>query len=116
MEFGEKLRLLRKQHNITQEQLAMILGVERSSVGKYEGKSKVIPSDDIKRRIADYFGVSMDYLLDHHSENEASTIPTLSADEQRLLAAYRSADDRAREDALNTLLSHPRGTKKKSPA
>lgn len=63
MEFGDKLRALRKQRGITQEQLAEILGVERSSVGKYEGKSKVIPSDDIKTRIAEYFGVSMDYLL-----------------------------------------------------
>ena len=61
--FGERLKLLRKSRGITQEQLAEIIGVERSSIGKYEGKSKTIPSDDVKAKIADYFNVSTDYLL-----------------------------------------------------
>lgn len=61
--FGERLKLLRKEKGLTQEQLASILQVERSSVGKYEGKTKIIPSDDVKKRIAEYFDVSVDYLL-----------------------------------------------------
>lgn len=61
--FAERLKQLRKEHGLTQIQLAAIINVERSSVGKYEGKSKVIPSDDVKRRIAEYFDVSVDYLL-----------------------------------------------------
>lgn len=60
-----KLKELRKANKITQEQLAEIIGVERSSVGKYESPTKpVIPSPDIITRIADYFNVSVDYLLD----------------------------------------------------
>lgn len=67
--FADKLRALRKQKGVTQEQLAEAIGVERSSIGKYEGKGKdgkpIMPSDDVKLRIAEYFGVSIDYLLDY---------------------------------------------------
>ena len=42
-----------KPPKITQEQLAQIIGVERSSIGKYESPTKpVIPSSDIILRIA----------------------------------------------------------------
>lgn len=61
--FGQRLKELRKKKHITQEQLAAIIGVERSSVGKYEGKSNIIPSTDVLNSLADYFGVSIDYLL-----------------------------------------------------
>jgi len=59
----ERLKALRTQRNVTQEQLADIIGVERSSIGKYEGKQGIIPSVDVLHAIADYFNVSTDYLL-----------------------------------------------------
>ena len=77
--FGERLKKLRKSANITQEQLASAIGVERSSVGKYEGKSKVVPSDDIKTKIADYFNVSVDYLLGRTDDPGAFKAPTAPA-------------------------------------
>lgn len=61
--FAERLKTLRKERGLTQEQLAEKIRVERSSVGKYEGKGKTIPSDDVKQRIAEFFDVSVDYLL-----------------------------------------------------
>ena len=61
--FSERLKALRKQKGITQEALAREIKVERSSIGKYEGRSATIPSDDVKKRIAEYFDVSVDYLL-----------------------------------------------------
>ena len=57
------LKELRAQHSITQEQLAAAIGVERSSIGKYEGNQNVIPSVDVLKAIADYFNVTTDYLL-----------------------------------------------------
>ena len=62
--FSDRLKELRKKHGLTQEQLASIIGVERSSIGKYEGKSRIIPSNDVLNALADYFNVSLDYLLD----------------------------------------------------
>ena len=81
---SERLKQLRKEKGVTQEQLASILGVERSSIGKYEGKSRIMPSDDIKRRMAEYFGVSIDYLLGYTDVRSISQIenqPTVKDDE-----------------------------------
>lgn len=62
MEFSEILKNLRKKNKLTQEQLAKIIGVERSSIGKYES-TNTIPSNDTLLRIAEYFEVTTDYLL-----------------------------------------------------
>ena len=70
--FADRLKRLRKEHGYTQESLAAVIGVERSSVGKYEGKSGVIPSNDVLARIADLFGVSIDYLLEREHRNQIS--------------------------------------------
>lgn len=60
--FSEKLKQLRKKNKITQEQLAKMLGLERSSIAKYESKS-IIPSIETLTRITKIFNVSMDYLM-----------------------------------------------------
>lgn len=61
--FGERLRRLRKEHDITQGQLAEVIGVVPSAVGKYERISQSYPSVEALIKIADYFNVSTDYLL-----------------------------------------------------
>ena len=71
--FADRLKRLRKEHGYTQESLAAVIGVERSSVGKYEGKSGVIPSNDVLARIADLFGVSIDYLLERDDRKQILT-------------------------------------------
>ena len=67
MSFSKKLKELRKRHKITQENLANIIGVERSSIGKYES-STTIPSNETLIKIANYFNVSTDYLLGNKEE------------------------------------------------
>jgi transcriptional regulator with XRE-family HTH domain len=59
---GERLKALRKRKKITQEELADILGVRKSSVSLYE-TNKADPSDPIKIIIAKYFKISLDYLI-----------------------------------------------------
>jgi transcriptional regulator with XRE-family HTH domain len=66
------LRELRKRNKLTQEQLAEAIGVERSSIGKYEGNQDVLPSVDVLITIADYFHVSTDYLLGRDSTYEST--------------------------------------------
>lgn len=61
--FGERLKKLRKDHDITQGQLAEVIGVVPSAVGKYERLPKSYPSVEALIKIADYFNVSLDYLL-----------------------------------------------------
>lgn len=61
--FGERLKRLRKERDITQEQLAKVIGVVPSAVGKYERIPQSYPSVGVLIKIADYFNVSTDYLL-----------------------------------------------------
>ena len=59
---GERLYELRKDANLTQDQLADILKINKHSVSSYE-RDKSEPPDAIKVCIAKYFNVSVDYLL-----------------------------------------------------
>ena len=62
-EFGSRLRSLRRDADITQGQLAKVLNIDASAVGKYERSPDAYPSIPILIKIADYFHVSIDYLL-----------------------------------------------------
>ena len=59
---GERLYDLRKEAGLTQDDLADILSVNKHSISSYERNINE-PPDVIKIQIADYFGVSVDYLL-----------------------------------------------------
>lgn len=59
---GERLLNLRKDEGLTQDQLGEIIHVNKHSISSYE-RDKSEPPDEIKLRIAKYFGVSVDYLL-----------------------------------------------------
>ena len=99
--FSQRLKELRKKKHITQEQLAAIIGVERSSIGKYESKAHTIPSDDVKYKIAEYFGVTVDYLMGY-SDDPCPQIGELSLadDEKELITIYRSLNDVGRNMVL----------------
>ena len=57
-----KLKELRKKQNITQQVIADYLGVKRDTVSKWELGKNSIPEKRLIS-IADYFGVSTDYIL-----------------------------------------------------
>lgn len=62
MSFAEKLKALRSEKKVTQKQLAELLGVGRPTIAGYETKGKQ-PDFDKVIEIAEYFNVSIDYLL-----------------------------------------------------
>ncbi len=62
MEFNEKLKELRKQHNMTQEQLAEKLYVSRTAISKWES-GKGYPNIESLKSISKVFSVSIDELL-----------------------------------------------------
>jgi transcriptional regulator with XRE-family HTH domain len=59
---GEKIKELREAHGLTQEELATALGLSRPTITKYERGDRV-PDLIIATRMAEYFGVSLDYLV-----------------------------------------------------
>ncbi|MBR3161134.1 MAG: helix-turn-helix transcriptional regulator [Bacilli bacterium] len=63
MEFGNKVQMLRKNHNISQETLASILNINRNHLSRIEtGKSE--PTLSIIRDVANYFRVDVASLMD----------------------------------------------------
>jgi len=60
--FSERLKELRKTKNITQKQLAESIGASERGIQNYEIKTRK-PTFDIIISLADYFNVSIDYLV-----------------------------------------------------
>lgn len=60
--FSEQLKVIRKSRGITQKQLAQAIGASERGIQSYEiGERK--PAFDQLIALADYFGVSIDYLV-----------------------------------------------------
>lgn len=62
MTFGDKLSKLRRENNVTQEQLADYLGVSRQSISKWES-DLAYPETDKIIKTSELFNCSLDYLL-----------------------------------------------------
>ncbi|PET77570.1 transcriptional regulator [Bacillus sp. AFS001701] len=71
MTFGRRLARLRNSRSLTQTQLADILNAGKSTIAMYE-KDKRQPSLEVLMSIADYFDVTVDYLLKGDQILEAS--------------------------------------------
>lgn len=63
MNFGVKLKALRKGLNLTQQQLAERIGVAKSVISYYESGDR-FPSYDVLIQLTHVFHTTTDYLLD----------------------------------------------------
>ena len=62
MDFSERLKTLRAQRGLTQEQLAHSLDIPDTSVRRWESSGRP-PKRERLEKLADFFGVSVDFLL-----------------------------------------------------
>lgn len=60
---GDRIAYLRKTKGLSQTDLAKAINASREAIGKYE-RNEAIPSVETAKKIADIFGVTLDYLLD----------------------------------------------------
>lgn len=74
-ELGERLRILRESVKLSQVKMADLLGVKQSSINRYE-QGQSAPSLETLVKYADYFDVSMDYLLPGRISPKASCTNT----------------------------------------
>ena len=65
----ERLRILRKNHNLTQSELANILSCSQRVYSNYERGDLDIPTD-ILIKLADYYKVSIDFILDRTNNSK----------------------------------------------
>jgi len=80
MTFGKRLKALRLEKEITQKQLGVLTGVAESTVSLYES-DKRMPDNNMIKAFADYFDVTIDYLLGRSDirrpfESAAASSPT----------------------------------------
>lgn len=106
--FSNTLRALRKDHKVTQEELAKAVGVSKSSINMYE-RGEREPGIETLNKIAKYFHISMNILLGNKEAYEeierysqtmddgcrriALKYGLFSADECKLLPAIRLKDE-----------------------
>lgn len=122
MRFGKLIQTYIKYNRMTYRQfgdlcrlspgyLSMLINDKNPRTGK-----PPIPSLTAYMNVARAMGMTLDELFStiddapvslNASDDQQGTMPQLTAEETDLIYAYRAADNRAKEDAMNTLLSHP---------
>lgn len=80
--FSQKLKFLRKSKNLTQSDMANMLGITRQGYGKYESSDSQ-PDLDTLEKLASYFDVSTDYLL---GRTDSPTSSHIDKDEEEFQA------------------------------
>ena len=63
----KRIRDLREDKDLTQPQVAKILGMSQTGYSKYETGENDLPSS-ILIKLADFYNVSVDYILDRTSD------------------------------------------------
>lgn len=95
----KNLKKLREETGTTQKQLAEAINVSQQSINKYENHN-IEPDIETLMQIADYFDVSVDYLIGH---NETRTMSikndmfSVSYNEAQLIGEFRRLSNKKKE-------------------
>jgi transcriptional regulator with XRE-family HTH domain len=81
--FGDRLRSLRIEKELNQEEFGKIFNMPKSRISQYE-TNKRQADDETKKTFADYFKVSLDYLMGRTNIREPESL-TLDEELQQLL-------------------------------
>lgn len=81
--FGQRLKELRKSKRLTQQQLADIFFLNKSSISRYENDSQ-LPENEQLQKLADYFNVSIDYLLGRDENPNPTSSPEMLTKKEKL--------------------------------
>jgi transcriptional regulator with XRE-family HTH domain len=102
MKFGDILRTLLEERELSQKQLAVELKVLAPSLGRYIRNERE-PDFETLKHIAGYFNVSTDFLLDYRTNQ------TVSRNEDNLLRIFRALSEDQQEvfvEQAKAVLAH----------
>lgn len=97
-----KIRELRTKKNLTMKQLGDIVGVAESTISLYE-RGKRQPDFETLKHLADFFEVSIDYLLGAEGEKIKPAVPELPSDEQEFLKRFKRLNESDKEAILDQM-------------
>ena len=72
---NNRIRQLRKEQKLTQKELAKVTGIDQALLSKYETGERV-PNTDKLIVLADYYDVSIDYILSRTDNRNINRIET----------------------------------------
>lgn len=93
MNLGQRIQELRKKANLSQGDLASKIEISYPQMSRYEIKN-VQPPADVLKRLADVFGVSIDYLVNGTLEQKAER----SLDDNELLQQFKEVEQMNDDD------------------
>lgn len=102
MKLGTNIKSMRKERELSQEQLAEVMGVSTASISKWE-TGQTAPELTMLMGLADYFEVSVDTLMGH--EVSGNRVETLLAEMDR--AEEENDFSQAKEIAEKLLRNYP---------
>ena len=90
--FGDKLKELREKRGLTQIQLAEILNISKSAIANYESGLREPKDNLLWKKIASYFNVTVDYLMDIPDTPTLLAADTGSLDGKPIIIASDTID------------------------
>lgn len=111
--FAERLKQLRVNQNMTQEQMSVVFNVVQQAVQKWESGVNMPKKNKIVE-IASYFKVSTDWLLGYSDKD--MPLASLGSDERRLLNGFWSLNDIGQKrlfETMDDLIAIPKYTEKR---
>ncbi|MBR3743469.1 MAG: helix-turn-helix transcriptional regulator [Clostridia bacterium] len=98
----QRLVEARNKHGYSQKYVALTVGVAPSIVSRWESGGK-FPSRENLVKLAELYGVSVDYLLGISDDETPVTNENLSPDELRLIQDYRRLNQQGKEYIRQTM-------------
>ena len=95
------LKILRESKGYTQQQLSEMIGVSQQTLQKYETQ-KHEPDIESLKKLADIFGVTVDYLVGHTSKGEDPNY-AISESEFLIIENFRKLDKDTRDGIENII-------------
>jgi len=93
MGFYQRLRDLKEDCDLTQKQVADIIGVSINHYGKYERGETDIPFEKAII-LANYYNVSLDYLSGRTNHKQGKSNPNLTPDQIKISDIYAMLSDK----------------------
>ena len=88
----KNLKKLRNFHGISKQQLANVVWFCKQSINKFENLY-VKPDISSKKKIADYFSTTVDYLVGRTESMDGAESIVLTHDEHLVISGYRFLND-----------------------
>lgn len=100
--FAEILKTLRKGKSLSQVEFAQAFNISKGTIAMWEtGKRQ--PDYDTLQKLADFFSVSVDYLLGREDEKKEPESMNASELNDRIFNVLRDLPEEKKEDVLNYL-------------